>query len=47
MLTDPVAIIKANPETGTTSAKYTFDASSSYSVMSSIKLYTREIFDNN
>lgn len=47
VLTDPVAIIKANPETGTTSAKYTFDASSSYSVMSSIKLYTREIFDNN
>jgi len=47
VLADPVAIIKANPESGTTSAKYTFDASSSYSVMSSIKLYTREIFDNN
>ena len=47
VLADPVAIIKDSPEAGTTSTKYTFDASSSYSVTSSIKLFTREIFDSN
>ena len=47
VLADPVAIIKMTPEEGTTSTKYVFDASSSYSVTSSIKLYTREIFDTN
>ena len=47
VLADPVAIIKSNPDVGTTSTRYTFDASSSYSVTSSIKLYTREIFDSN
>lgn len=47
VLADPVAIIKMSPEEWTTSTKYIFDASSSYSVTSSIKLYTREIFDSN
>ncbi|HCB51210.1 TPA: hypothetical protein DEP21_01315 [Patescibacteria group bacterium] len=44
---DPVAIIKANPENGNTSNTFEFDGSPSYSVLSSIKLYTREIFDQN
>ena len=47
VLADPVAIIKTSPEEWTTSTKYIFDASSSYSVTSSIKLYTWEIFDSN
>lgn len=47
VLADPVAIIKSTPEDWTTSTKYVFDASSSYSVTSNIKLYTREIFDIN
>ena len=47
VLADPVAIIKRTPEDGTTSTSFTFDASSSYSVTSSIKLYTWEIFDSN
>lgn len=47
VLADPVAIIKRTPDEWTTSTSFTFDASSSYSVTSSIKLYTREIFDSN
>ncbi len=47
VLADPVAIIKRSPEEWTTSTSFTFDASSSYSVTSSIKLYTWEIFDSN
>lgn len=44
-VSDPVAIIKQSPESGTTSSTYSFDANASYSVISSIRLYTREIFD--
>jgi len=47
VLADPVAIIKQNPEEWSTSNTFTFDASSSYSVTSSIRLYTWEIFDSN
>ncbi len=47
VLADPVAIIKKSPDEWTTSSTFTFDASSSYSVTSNIKLYTREIFDSN
>lgn len=44
---DPVAIIKQNPEEGNTSSTFLFDGSPSYSVLSSLKLYTREIYDQN
>ncbi len=44
---DPVAIIKQTPEKWNTSTVFGFDASTSYSVVSSIKLYTWEIFDQN
>ncbi|MDD3262284.1 MAG: PKD domain-containing protein [Candidatus Absconditabacteria bacterium] len=44
---DPVAIIKQIPEKGNTSTAFGFDAGTSYSVVSSIKLYTWEIFDQN
>ena len=47
VLADPVAIIKKSPEEWTTSTIFTFDASSSFSVTSSIKLYTREIYNSN
>lgn len=47
VLADPVAIIKKTPDEWTTSNVFTFDASASYSVTSSIRLYTREIFDSN
>lgn len=47
VLADPVAIIKQSPEVGSTSNTFTFDASSSYSVTSSVRLYTWEIFDSN
>ena len=47
VLADPVAILKQSPDEWTTSTDFTFDASPSYSVTSSIKLYTREIFDSN
>lgn len=47
VLADPVAIIKRTPEQWNTSTTFTFDASPSYSVTSTIKLYTREIFDSN
>ena len=42
---DPVAIIKVNPKLGTTSTRFTIDAGSSYSVISKIKSYTRELYD--
>jgi PKD repeat protein len=42
---DPVAVIKQNPEKGNTSTVFNFDGSPSYSVVSSLKLYTREIFN--
>jgi len=42
---DPVAVIKQNPEKWTTSTIFLFDASPSYSVVSFLKLFTWEIFD--
>lgn len=46
MISDPVAIIKKDPDQWNTSNLFSFDSSASYSMMSTIKLYTREIFDN-
>ncbi|NOZ44936.1 MAG: hypothetical protein GXP45_07505 [bacterium] len=45
LVADPVALIKASPKQGNTSTTFSFDASSSYSVVSRIRLYTWEIFD--
>ncbi len=47
LVSDPVAIIKQQPEQGNTSMTYAFDASTSYSIVSSLRLYTWEIFDEN
>ncbi|MFA5747732.1 MAG: PKD domain-containing protein [Candidatus Absconditabacterales bacterium] len=47
LVSDPVAIIKQSPELGNTSTTFNFDSSPSYAVLSNIKLYTREIFDQN
>ncbi len=44
---DPVAIVRQIPEKWTTSTLFNFDGSPSYSVLSSIKLYTWEVFDQN
>ncbi len=47
-VTDPIAIIKTSPEEWwNTSTTFSFDASASYSVVSNIRLYKREIFDQN
>jgi PKD repeat protein len=45
-VSDPVAIIKTTPTEGNTSTTFSFDASSSYSLTSRLKLYTREIIDS-
>ena len=45
VVSDPVAIIKQQPDVGTTSTTFMFDASPSYSIVSSLKLYTWEVFD--
>lgn len=47
LISDPVAIIKQTPEQWDTSNTFSFDSSPSYSVVSSLRLFTREIFDNN
>lgn len=47
LVSDPVAIIKTRPEKGTTSTSFSFDGSTSYSVVSSLRLYTWELFDEN
>lgn len=44
---DPIAIIKESPEDWNTSTTFSFDANASYSVISNIRLYRREIFDQN
>lgn len=45
---DPIAIIKSNPEEKwNTSTTFSFESSASYSVISNIRLYRREIFDAN
>ena len=47
VIADPVALIKQIPAEGNTSTLFSFDASTSYSITSRIRLYTREIFDEN
>lgn len=47
VVSDPVAIIKSNPEKGNTSTMFSFDGAPSYSVLSSLKVYTWEIYDQN
>ncbi len=47
LISDPVAIIKQTPDQWNTSNTFSFDSSPSYSVISSLRLYTREIFNNN
>lgn len=47
IVSDPVAIIKQMPENGNTSIMFSFDSAPSYSIVSSLKLFTREIFDQN
>lgn len=47
LVSDPVAIIKTRPDKWTTSTSFSFDWSTSYSVVSSLRLYTWEIFDEN
>jgi PKD repeat protein len=42
-----VAIIKQTPDEGNTSTTFSFDSSTSYSLTSRLKLYTREIFNSN
>ena len=46
VVADPLAIIRQNPLQGSTSTIFGFDASSSYSLVSNINLYTWEIFDS-
>ena len=46
LISDPVAIIKHNPDDWNTSTNFSFDSSTSYSVMSNLRLFTREIFDS-
>ena len=45
-ISDPVALIKQNPEVGNTSVEFSFDGSTSYSIASRLRLFTRDIFDN-
>ncbi|MEI6774241.1 MAG: hypothetical protein WCL18_05645 [bacterium] len=45
LVSDPVAIIKQMPEKGNSSTVFSFDSTPSYSIVSSLKLFTREIFD--
>lgn len=47
IITDPVAIISPDVNKGDTSAKIKFSANGSYSIVSNLKLYTWEIFDEN
>ncbi len=47
VVSDPVAIIKSSPEKWNTSMTFWFDGSPSYSVLSSLKVYTWEIYDQN
>lgn len=45
VVSDPVAIIKKTPEEWNTSTTFSFDSSASYSVLSKLRLYTWEIFN--
>lgn len=45
VIADPIATIKVSPQDGTTTSIYNFDASTSYSVQSSLKAYQWTITD--
>ena len=45
IVSDPIATIEQSPAQGDTTTNFTFDASSSYSIQSRLRLYTREVFD--
>jgi len=45
VVADPIAILKQNPEAGNTSSTFGFDANASYSVLSQLRLYTWEVYD--
>ncbi len=45
IVSDPVAIIKQVPSAWTTSTTFSFDATASYSIVSALKLYTWDIYD--
>ncbi|MEI7477961.1 MAG: PKD domain-containing protein [bacterium] len=45
MIADPIATIKVTPTDGTTSSTYAFDASTSYSVQSTLSSYSWSITD--
>ena len=47
VVSDPVAIIKQTPDQGTTTTKFSFDGSPSYSIVSNLRLYTWEVYDQN
>lgn len=45
IVADPVALIKVSPKEWNTTTLFSFDASTSYAVVSRIRLYTWEVFD--
>lgn len=47
VVSDPVAIIKQIPSKWTTSTTFSFDAAASYSIVSTLKLYTWDLYDEN
>lgn len=47
LISDPVAVIKQSPDQWNTSNTFSFDSSPSYSVISNLRLFTREIYNNN
>ena len=47
VVSDPVAIIKQMPNKWTTSTTFGFDATASYSIVSTLKLYTWDLYDEN
>ena len=47
VVSDPVAIVKQVPSQWTTSTTFAFDAGASYSIVSTLKLYTWDIYDEN
>lgn len=46
LISDPVAIIKQTPSEWTTTTNFLFDSNASYSVMSNLRLYTWEIYND-
>jgi PKD repeat protein len=47
IISDPIAAIKVTPQEGNTTSIYNFDASTSYSVQSTLKTYQRTLSDEN